>query len=895
MSVADLRSRVSSSGNNVRPTLTRPKRTSGKIDTTTVEGLAKLGNTAGFQEDVAKIVDEKPKMGFLRRLGAGLGAFNPAEALLTGKEKGLVSGAIEYPKNILQGIGSAITGTDYQPKRRTFSDVATELGVENRIAKFGIGFLGDVLLDPSTYFGGAMAKGLTGALSKTANTSLKTIGKFAPETEEGLKIAGKGLQDALGRAFKFGYGSTKGAYDDVITQLTKTARAKMGLAASNLNRLGTNVLSKEQQLEVATRLLAGKRAEFVARQAGVADAGALGVKTALQGADETVTGVLKSQMERTAKFGEQLGLEDAYASYFPSLRKDKLAKMISETQGIRIGSQGYLKQFKDVLTNEQLNLDVADAFFTSEARQVTDRMNQTFLQGFVKKYGKPINAFKSADEASGAGYKLLKTKGQFGKDIGYINKYDHAIVTDAFRPEFQTIDMLAKATGFDALTSLFKRSVTGPFPPFHIRNYVSGHIQNYETLGIDALNPKNINLGQKIALIMAKGDDIPNATIRVAGESRSLKDVMKPFVERFSGDTFYNTDFKLALENGSELRSMGKVFSKESAKKMLGFQRGNIVPIFGQDGTLFRSARSVGQFIEHQQKATAYVTALGQGKSIPEAMKLAEVAGFDYRALTRFESQILRRIVPFYSFTRKNIELQLKTLGENPQRINQVMRFFGSFGEQMTPEERAILPDFIRESLGVKLQDTPDGLKQYVANFGTPIEAFTQLFEENPVLRAISMMNPILKVPVEIGIGKDSFRQRDLKDVYNANEYKAAPQFVKELLQIREVKKDVLKRQPNGDLKKIGERIEYQADPERLLIARSLFTSRGVSYLDQVFGGDLTGFAKFLKLTTGMKPTQVDIGAQEFFAEREKKRALEDLLLKTNTARKAERLYFPKK
>ena len=540
------------------------------------------------------------------------------------------------------------------------------------------------------------------------------------------------------------------------------------------------------------------------------------------------------------------------------------------------------------LTNDNIELDPAKAFFTRESQIVSDEMTRDFLNGFVRKYGKGLGAFRNSDEAANAGYQLIKEKGVFGKAVGYAKGFDAKLLRDSISPEFQTINMLAKATGFDAVTSLFKRSVTGLFAPFHIRNFFSGIIQNYEVLGKDALNPKNIAIGQKIAYLMDKGAKIPEGTIVVGGKTMKFREAIKPFIERFSGDTFYNADFDFALKSGSELKQVTKLFSKARIKETVKTAG------LGTEGTPFKVGRAVGQFIEHQQKATAYITALGQGKKIDDALRIAEAAGFDYRALTRFESQIMRRLIPFYSFTRKNIELQLKVLGENPQRINHVLKFFGNLGEQPSAEERAALPDFIKESLGVKLQDAPDGLKQYVSSFGTPIEAFTQLFGSNPVLRAISMTNPVLKAPIEIGIGKDSFRQRDLKDVYDAREYKNAPQILKDILELKEVKKDILKKNPQGKLVKVGERTQYVSSPTRLLIARSLFTSRGVSYLDQVFGNDLKGFVKFMKTTTGIKPQAIDLEAQAAFKEKEQRRQLEDMLIRTGEIKRFEKTYVPK-
>lgn len=876
--------------------LSKPKELSGlssknkKLDLGTVEGLyekAKQTGVAKIIKQANKIVEEKPKLSKLQRLITALDVFNPAEAILRGtEEKSIAKGVGSYIGGALKGLGSAITGKDLVGEKRHFKEVAEELGVENKIAKFGLGFVGDVLLDPSTYFGGALAKGVAKGAGKVGRIALKTVGKVAPETETGLRLAGTGLQDAIGRAFQYGYKTTKGAKEDILSFMSKKQKAQLGLAASNLDRLGTGVLTKSQREELALKLIAGKRAEFLAKEAGQDGAGKV-AKEVVKSSDPIVQEAIEKQISRSQKFGEAV-TENPYEVYFPFIKKDKLDNFLKGTQGLKVGSEGYKKQFKNILTNDAIELDPAKAFFTSENQIVSDKMTRDFLSGFVKKYGKGLDEFKNSDEALKEGYGLIREKGIFGKELGYVNKYDASLIKDSLSPEFQTINMLAKASGFDAITSLFKRSVTGLFAPFHIRNYVSGNIQNFEVLGVEALNPKNIAVGQKIAYLMGKNEKIPTEIIKVGGKEMKFDKVMKPFVDRFSGDTFYNTDFDMALKTGGELKQVAKIFSKERVKETLKTAG------LGQESIPFKVARGIGQYIEHQQKATAYITALNQGKSIKEALKLAEVAGFDYRALTRFESQIARRIVPFYSFARKNISLQMKTLGENPQRINQVMKFFGNIGEPISEEEKKYLPDYMKESIGIKIPDTKDGLKQYISSFGTPIEAFTQLFSGNPIMEALSMTNPLIKAPVEIAIGKDSFRNRDLKDVYTANEYKLAPQFIKDMLDIVEVDKPIYKKDRNGKLKVVGTKKQYQADPVKLLIARSLFTSRGVSYLDQVFGGDMKGFVKLLKTTTGIKPQQVDLESQKYFKELDQKRALEDLLTRVGELKEFKSVYEPK-
>jgi hypothetical protein len=559
--------------------------------------------------------------------------------------------------------------------------------------------------------------------------------------------------------------------------------------------------------------------------------------------------------------------------------------------GIRVGSAGWNKEFKNILKIGNIELNPQKAYFTREAQILTNIGNKKFLDDFVSKYGKKLTDFASEQEAKQAGFKLLRDNGGFGKAIGYVGEWDKKLFDDLIRPEFQTLNMLAKATGFDAVTSLFKRSVTGLFAPFHIRNYVSGDIQNFEVLGYKALLPKNKANGFIMAKAAAK-DTAPKGNIVLNGVEKSWKEIFDPFNARFSGDTFYNEAFETSVRDGaSVLKSQEKILSKATLKE-------TITKPLGQESAPFKAAKAVGQFIEHQQKATAYITSLDSGKSIPEALQLAEKAGFDYRRLTQFESQIMRRIVPFYSFTRKNIELQLKTLGENPQRINQIIKSIENISELtgaegVTEEEKAGLPDYVKEGFMIKLPDTVEGMKQYITSLGTPIEQFTSLFKKGTVLNLISQMNPLIKTPVEIGIGKDSFRQKDLKDVYDAKEYKFAPQWVKDFLELKQVEKPTYKKVGDKYVK-TGTYTQYVSNPEKLLIARSLFTSRGVTYLDQVFDNKLDSFAKFVNLFTGVKAKEFNIELGKALKEKDTKRALEDMVTKYSSVKEYSKLYESK-
>ncbi|MFA6097542.1 MAG: hypothetical protein WC788_08035 [Candidatus Paceibacterota bacterium] len=854
--------------NGVSNFITPKKKTTENV-LNTEEGLQDVAEKAGLGKQAQEILNPKPKLSLLQRLGAGLSAFETGNAVYTGMEKGMGEGLKTYGGSIFSGLKSAVTGEDVgQSEKKTYKDVVEKMGVENGIAKFGLGFLGDVLLDPSTYLGGAVVKKGISLAGKTGSKTLSIVGKVAPKVETGIRMAGEGVTEALGKAFKFGYGTSKGVAEKGLETMSELGKAKEGIVKSNIARLGTGTLSSSQQDELVEKLLAGKRAEYAGKTAGEA------IDIA-KSSDPLVQKTITEQMGRTQKFAKSAGIDDPFTVYFPGIKKDKIKNFFESTKALRVGSEGYKKEFKNLLKDEEMVRNPAEAFARREFDIAKDNIIRGQLKGMIGDVGKPLNAFKTEDEALKAGYKLVKEKGMFGKPMGYLLENDKKFLDNLISPEFATIDAIAKHTGFDAITSLFKRSVTGLFAPFHVRNYASGLIQNYEVLGPKALDPRNIATGQKIAYKIARNKTFGKETLKIGAKEYSINQIVKPFAKRFGTSSSYIADIGDATADTSKLiPTLGQKLNP-----------------LAQENIAFRSARAVGNFIETQQKATAYVTALRSGKSVKESLGLATKAGFDYRALTPFESKIMRRIMPFYSFTRKNLELQLSTLGENPQRISNVMKAMRDAQGDVSPEEKQFLPDFVKEGFFTKVGNDKYGQPEFITQYGTPIEQFAGQFGENQVLRMISQFNPILKAPIELGIGKDSFRKQDLKDVYNAKEYKMAPQFIKDLLKIKPVEKPVYRNNIKTDEKKI----DYVADPERLLIARSLFTSRGVSYLDKMFGGDLEGFAKALNLASGVKAYPIDIESSKYFKERDAKRELQDLLQRYGVIKTMEIPYVPKK
>src|SRR3990167_10825487 len=144
-------------------------------DLESVDGLLKLARQKGLLGEAEEITEED-NLSFLQRLSSGLGALNPAEALARDYE-GTENFLTAYPKTVLEGIASAFTGNEYgeQTKRRYFGDLLKDMGVENKYARFGLGLVGDIFLDPETYVGGTIIRGAISGVKATGRLGLKGV------------------------------------------------------------------------------------------------------------------------------------------------------------------------------------------------------------------------------------------------------------------------------------------------------------------------------------------------------------------------------------------------------------------------------------------------------------------------------------------------------------------------------------------------------------------------------------------------------------------------------------------------------------------------------------------------------------------------------------------------
>ena len=89
----------------------------------------------------------------------------------------------------------------------------------------------------------------------------------------------------------------------------------------------------------------------------------------------------------------------------------------------------------------------------------------------------------------------------------------------------------------------------------------------------------------------------------------------------------------------------------------------------GKTEDVFSLTRAGREFNTEQHaldRVATYLAKRSQGYSPEAALKEVKLAHFDYANMTGFEKDVMRRVVPFYSFARQNVPAVISELGRNP-------------------------------------------------------------------------------------------------------------------------------------------------------------------------------------------------------------------------------------
>jgi hypothetical protein len=163
-------------------------------------------------------------------------------------------------------------------------------------------------------------------------------------------------------------------------------------------------------------------------------------------------------------------------------------------------------------------------------------------------------------------------------------------------------------------------------------------------------------------------------------------------------------------------------------------------------GTMIDWTRRTDNFT----RFSLFIDGLEKGMTFEASAVRAKKFLFDYFDLTPFERKYMRRVMPFYTWMRKNIPLQFEELLKNPGKLET----FGKYHQNLAggDTDNSDMPDYVKEGLGIKL---PGG---QVMMPNLPYADMARIPTNiNQLREFVSNVNPVIRALPEVTMNEEFF------------------------------------------------------------------------------------------------------------------------------------------
>jgi hypothetical protein len=324
----------------------------------------------------------------------------------------------------------------------------------------------------------------------------------------------------------------------------------------------------------------------------------------------------------------------------------------------------------------------------------------------------------------------------------------------------------------NAFYKLWKPTVTGLNPDFHVRNTFGNTMNTMLHYGLGALDPVKIKGGITVsALANGTAKSADRVVLTAGSESWTAKQALEAMMRYEAGNTFFSTDaadvsraidsrLSGELKGGGVAGQMKAMGEKMTAPLTAGTRSERAAEVMGRAampiGKVADASATVGNYVEMQGKATAFLNGLEEGmekgmtreQSEEYAAEMANRYLFNYSDLTSVEKNVFRNIFPFYTWVRKNLPLQMEEFLNNPANYTVAPKYIRNVN-QANETDTTNMPEWMQDSMALPIPGaSPDEEGRVpMANLSVP-QTDVGLLGDIPK-NALNMLNPLAKVGIE--------------------------------------------------------------------------------------------------------------------------------------------------
>lgn len=281
---------------------------------------------------------------------------------------------------------------------------------------------------------------------------------------------------------------------------------------------------------------------------------------------------------------------------------------------------------------------------------------------------------------------------------------------------------------FDSIQNMWKGTATYWNVAFHTRNMISNTWQNY-LAGVT--NPLVYKEARDIQSSIAHGIEL------TANQSKIWKEYIDQGLQKVGQ---MSGDIGKRLED--ELMSWTDLIKRDGA--------GGIVNGFN------RNMGRVGEQVEGWAKLSHFISKRADGLSPFDAGQSVKKYLFDYQDLAPMERDLIKRVIPFMTWSRKNIPMELDTFIHSPAKQAVVQHIKDNVEVYAGNDNmQKILPSWLKDASPIYVGEK-DGKHRYVKlDALLPVTDLMKL--GSGVQGMFEQISPVLKLLTELPMNKTFF------------------------------------------------------------------------------------------------------------------------------------------
>ena len=183
---------------------------------------------------------------------------------------------------------------------------------------------------------------------------------------------------------------------------------------------------------------------------------------------------------------------------------------------------------------------------------------------------------------------------------------------------------------------------------------------------------------------------------------------------------------------------------------------------------LFAGVRHANAFAEQMMRLGTGLHVMNTGGSLEEALQMIYKLHFNYGGLSAVEQKFGKRFFPFYTWSRKNLPLQVELATRNPGKFSRLQSLKENL--EFDEEKEGMVPDYFLENFNIQLPWKIGGSVTYA----TPDLPLQDLFRLDPTReggkmaleQVMSGATPFFKTPIEYWAGKKMFAGIPYRDEF---------------------------------------------------------------------------------------------------------------------------------